>query len=56
MNVTIKLGLCLAGKGQLICCVTRGGGRERGNDGREEGEGRGGREVGREGMLYDRHT
>ena len=37
-----ELGLCLGWKGQCICCVTRGGGRE-------GGEGRGGREVGRGG-------
>ena len=50
-----ELGLCLGGKGQLICCVTRGreGGREGGRKGgREEGRkegGREGREGGREG-------
>ena len=33
-----SLGLCLGWKGQLICCVTREGGRE----GRREGRGRGG--------------
>ena len=39
----IKLGLCLGGKGQWICCVTRGGWRE--GVGRE-----GERREGREGM------
>ena len=38
------LGLCLGGKGQLICCVTRGREGGKGGVGRvgEEREGRGG--------------
>ena len=55
-----KLGLCLGWKGQLICCVTRRGGREGGSHGGRQGgkqAGRvGGREGGREGGVTDCYT